>query len=95
MTSKVIPIFRTTTNRNQISSRFSRNLDHEVFDFLNSIIRKIAKKTKQVSGGTWKGFLALSSWLGKKMQEGAEIHRRQIQMLDDRHIQNFYHVRAL
>lgn len=64
-------------------------------EFIKTLVRLIAKATKRSAKALWIAMKSAAKWLDRKFQEGAEIHNRQTQMLDERYNRNFYHLRSL
>ena len=77
-------------------------LDHPVVgmtspefqDFAKAVIKAIARATKKMFRAIGGGIVRIWRFVDKKLQEGAEIHNRQTQMLDERYARNFYHMRS-
>jgi predicted RNA-binding protein len=77
-------------------------LDHPVVgmtspefqEFAKAVIKAIARRTKKMFRAVAGGIVRIWRYIDKKVQEGAEIHNRQTQMLDERYARNFYHLRS-
>jgi hypothetical protein len=77
-------------------------LDHPVVgmtspefqEFAKAVIKAIARATKKMFRAIGGRIVRIWHFVDKKLKEGAEIHNRQTQMLDERYAKNFYHLRS-
>ena len=63
-------------------------------EFMKTLVRVIGNATRRSAKALWAGVKAAAKWLKRKLDEGAEIHNRQVQMLDERYARNPYYLRG-
>lgn len=64
-------------------------------DFLKALVKSIAKATKAGAKALLRAAASGMKWLKRKFDEGAEMHNRHMQVVDERYASNWYYMRSL